>query len=713
LSTGEVVTEAKVRYLDVPAPSASTDGEREPLTFALITLDNGHDHTRPNTFGPEGLASLSRAIDSVEEKLQSGVSLAGVAVTGKPFVFSVGADLKVFSQLKSREDVVDIGQRGHQVFGRLGELSIPSFAFVNGAAMGGGLELTLNCSYRTVDASARALALPEVFLGLIPGWGGSYLLPRLIGTARAAQVIIANPLNMNTMLTPKKALELGVVDAVFEPADFLEQSLQWAAAVTRGAAPVRHNFASEEANAWDAPLDMALAEVEARVRGASPAPYRAIELMLGARTASQSEAFAAEDQALADLTVSPELAASLYAFDLVNKRAKRPAGVPEVSPRTIGAVGIIGAGLMASQLAVLFARRLDVPVHMVDVDHERAVNGLAAAHGELNRLVAKGRLSPDRCSRLTGQITSSTDIAELTDADFVIEAVFEDLDVKAQVLKSVEAVVAPSTLLATNTSSLSVSALAESLQRPERLVGFHFFNPVAVMPLLEVVRGTRTDDSSVSTAFQLAKDLKKSAVLVHDAPAFVVNRLLTRLLNEVLAAIDAGSPVDVVEHALDPLGLPMSPLALLDLVGPAVALHVSRTMQAAFPQRFTVSKSLERLVESGATRFYLAPDTAHGRTPATLDPAVLAQLTQLEQGNAPMTSGQVHDRVLRALADEIDIMLADGVVSEVQDVDLCLLLGAGWPFWLGGITPLLDRTGITAPRTQGPFHHGRPRAFSQ
>ena len=707
----EVVTEAKLRYLDVPQPPRSSGDGQEPLTFALITLDNGHDHTRPNTFGPHGLASLSEAIDSVEERLKSGEPLAGVAVTGKPFVFSVGADLKVFSQLKSHEEVVEIGRLGHRVFGRLSELSIPSFAFVNGAAMGGGLELALHCTYRTVDASARALALPEVFLGLIPGWGGSFLLPHLVGTARAAQVIIANPLNMNTMLTPQQALEHGVVDAMFDPADFLEQSLLWAVAVTGEAiTPRRHRFAADDAGAWDAPLDMALAEVEARIRGASPAPYRAIELMRAARTATQGEAFAAEDQALADLTVSPELAASLYAFDLINKRAKRPVGVPEACPRPIGAVGIVGAGLMASQLAVLFARRLDVPVHMVDVDDDRAEAGLSSARAELTRLAAKGRLSPDRCSRLTRQISSGTEMASLSDADFVIEAVFEDLGVKAQALKSVEAVVAPSTLLASNTSSLSISALADSLQRPERFVGFHFFNPVAVMPLLEVVRGKRTDDVTVATAFQVAKELKKSAVLVHDAPAFVVNRILTRLLDEVLTAIDDGTPVEVVEHALDPLGLPMSPLALLDLVGPAVALHVSRTMHAAFPERFSVSSSLSRLVESGTKRFYLLPDPSQKRVPATLDPAVLAQLAQ---GDAPMDAEQVRGRVLAAVSDEIDTMLSEGVVAEVQDVDLCLLLGAGWPLWLGGITPYLDRAGVTAGRPDGPFHRGRPRAFTR
>jgi 3-hydroxyacyl-CoA dehydrogenase len=255
------------------------------------------------------------------------------------------------------------------------------------------------------------------------------------------------------------------------------------------------------------------------------------------------------------------------------------------------------------------------------------------------------------------------------------------------VFAEVEAVVSAECVLATNTSSLSVTEMAAGLRRPERVVGIHFFNPVAVMPLVEVVRGERTDDATLATAFALGATLKKSCVLVKDAPAFVVNRLLTRFMGEVVAAVDEGTPLAVADHALDGMGLPMTPFTLLQLVGPAVGLHVAETLHAAFPERFAVSANLAALVEAGKPGVY--------RPDFSLDADAVALFAG---GDAPSTAEQVRERVLRALAEEIRLMLDEGVVAEAQDIDLCLLLGAGWPFHLGGITPYLDRTGHARPR---------------
>jgi 3-hydroxyacyl-CoA dehydrogenase len=269
--------------------------------------------------------------------------------------------------------------------------------------------------------------------------------------------------------------------------------------------------------------------------------------------------------------------------------------------------------------------------------------------------------------------------------------VFEELAVKQQVFAEVEAVVSAECVLATNTSALSVTEMAAGLQHPERVVGLHFFNPVAVLPLLEVVRAERTDDATLATAFAVGKALKKSCVLVADAPAFVVNRLLTRFLGEVTAAVDAGTPVAVAERALEPLGLPMTPFELLSLVGPPVALHVAERMHEAFPDRYGVSTGLQRMVELRKTSVYSAP--------GALDP----ELAGLGEGDSPLTAEELRERAERALAEEIGLMLAEGVVSGVQDIDLCMLLGAGWPFWLGGISAYLDRTGVSEAVTGARF----------
>ncbi|MFC3505238.1 3-hydroxyacyl-CoA dehydrogenase NAD-binding domain-containing protein [Micromonospora krabiensis] len=668
----EVVTRALLRQVNVP-------GLDRPA--ALITLDNGLDHTKPNTFGPAGLASLDEAITAA-----LAADPAFVAVTGKPYIFCVGADIVGLPQLADREQALEIGRLGHRVFARLKDSTVPTFAFVNGAAMGGGLELALHCHYRTLSGGAAALALPEVSLGLVPGWGGTQLLPNLIGIPAATQVIIQNPLMQNKMLKPKQAAELGIADILLEPADFLERSLEWAAGVVRGEVTVTRPEVDRDM--WAGVLYFARQTLDARLHGAVPAAYKALDLLDTAKDADFAVGTAAEDEALADLVFSEELRSGLYAFDLVQRRAKRPAGAPDKGlARPVTKVGIVGAGLMASQLALLFARRLQVPVVMTDLDQSRVDKGVGYVHTQIEKAVTKGRMDKGTAAKLYGLVSGSVDKGAFADADFVIEAVFEDLGVKKQVWAELEKIVKPEAVLATNTSSLSVTEMAADLEHPERVVGFHFFNPVAVLPLLEIVRGERTDDATLATAFAVGKQLKKSSVLVKDAPAFVVNRLLTRFLGTVFAAVDAGTPLDVANSALDPLGLPMRPLALLQLVGPAVAYHVGGTLHAAFPDRFGVSENLKRIADSGQ--------------PIVVDDEVNPEVAKLlVVGDNPLTAEQVRQNALDALAQEIRLMLDEGVVAEAQDIDLCMILGAGWPFHLGGVTPYLDRTG-TSERVTG------------
>ncbi|MGW4297124.1 3-hydroxyacyl-CoA dehydrogenase NAD-binding domain-containing protein [Micromonospora chersina] len=668
----EVVTRALLRQVNVP-------GLDRPA--ALITLDNGFDHTKPNSFGPGGLTSLDEAITAA-----LAANPAFVAVTGKPYIFCVGADITSLPQLENREQALEIGRLGHRVFARLKDSEVPTFAFVNGAAMGGGLELALHCHYRTLSAGAAALALPEVSLGLVPGWGGTQLLPNLIGIPAATQVILQNPLMQNKMLKPKQAAEMGIADVLLEPADFLERSLEWAAGVVKGEVTVSRPEVDKDM--WAGVLYFARQTLDQRLHGAVPAAYKALDLLETAKDADFAAGTAAEDEALADLVFSEELRSGLYAFDLVQRRAKRPAGAPDKGlARPVTKVGIVGAGLMASQLALLFARRLQVPVVMTDLDQSRVDKGVGYVHTQIEKAVSKGRMDKGTAAKLYGLVSGSVDKSVFADADFVIEAVFEDLGVKKQVWAELEKIVKPEAVLATNTSSLSITDMAADLEHPERVVGFHFFNPVAVLPLLEIVRGERTDDATLATAFAVGKQLKKSSVLVKDAPAFVVNRLLTRFLGTVFAAVDQGTPLDVANSALDPLGLPMRPLALLQLVGPAVAYHVGGTLHTAFPERFGVSENLKRIADSGQ--------------PIVVDDQVNQDVAKLlVVGDQPLTAEQVRQNALDALAEEIRLMLDEGVVAEAQDIDLCMILGAGWPFHLGGVTPYLDRTG-TSERVTG------------
>ncbi|WP_030395005.1 3-hydroxyacyl-CoA dehydrogenase NAD-binding domain-containing protein [Kitasatospora purpeofusca] len=678
LFPGEVVTTAHVRHLDLPLQAGR---------LALITLDNGFDHTKPTTFGPGSLLKLSEALDQVEAEAAEG-TVVGAAITGKPFIFAVGADLKGVELLQQHADALAIGKGGHEVFKRIAALPVPTFAFYNGAAMGGGVEVGLHCDYRTVSAGVPAFSLPEVFLGLVPGWGGCSILPNLIGPAKAVKVIIENSMAQNKQLKGKDVFELGIADAIFEPADFLEQSLLWAAKVLKGDVAVERE-AIDRGKGWDDAVAWGRMVADAKVHGAAPAAYRALDIIAQVKDQDLQAGFDAEDAALADLIMGGELRSGIYAFNLVQRRAKRPVGAPDKSlARPVSKVGVVGAGLMASQLALLFARRLEVPVVLTDIDQERVDKGVGYVHAEIDKLLGKGRIGKDKANRLKGLVSGSLDkAAAFGDADFVIEAVFEEMGVKQTVFADLENVVSPTCVLATNTSSLSVTEMASKLKHPERVVGFHFFNPVAILPLLEIVRGEKTDDVSLATAFGVSKKLKKTAVLCKDAPAFVVNRILTRFMGEIQGIIDEGTPIATVEKGVEPLGLPMSPIVLLELVGPAIALHVSETLHGAFPERFTVSENLGRVVKAGKRGFYTWVDGQQ-----VLDPEVLELLTF---GDTVLTEEQVLGRALEAVAQEIGLMLEEGVVAEAQDIDLCMITGAGWPFHLGGITPYLDREGIS------------------
>ena len=681
----EVVTHALIRDIDL-----TPFGHKGSL--ALITLDNALDHTRPNTLGPQSLASIDAAItDAVSRKP------AAIAVIGKPFIFAAGADLSGLAFLNKREQALAIGKLGHDVFRRFDEIGIPTFAFINGLALGGGLEIGLHCKYRTL-ASTAFTALPEVFLGLVPGWGGATILPKLIGPERAVQVIIGNSLNNNTMMKAKDALALGVVDAVYEPADFLERSVAFAAGVLSGSVKVeRKDYSSDPA--WDSALAAGRAAALKKYGGAELAsPTKALELMAAAKSNTRAAGFDAEDVALADLTMSDPLRASLYAFNVIQKKRKKVEGAPKPAlGRKVARVGVVGAGLMASQLALLLLRNLKCPVVMTDIDQERADKGVAWVKNELAKLVEKKRMSAESAGRLALLISGSSDQQVFAGCDFVIEAIFEELSLKQELFKKLEKIVGPECVLATNTSSLSVEAMSQGLEHPERVVGFHFFNPVAIMPLLEVARTSKTDDATTATAVNIGKELKKTMIICKDAPGFVVNRLLTRFMGEITDAVDEGTDPQVADNAMRSIGFPMSPFELLGLVGPGVALHVSETLNANLGPRYRISPTMQAMVKEGVKTFYIKGEDGK----FTANPAALALV---HKGTTPSSAEEVRLRALKALAEEARMMLDEGVVSTPAEIDLCMLMGAGWPMHLGGILPFLDREGISESVCGQRFH---------
>jgi 3-hydroxyacyl-CoA dehydrogenase/enoyl-CoA hydratase/carnithine racemase len=659
--------------------------------IAIVTMDNGQDYKKPTTFDADAMQSLGKALKSIIKD----PDVKGMLLTGKHYIFAAGADLTQVPFITTFEQGYGIGKVGHDTMKQIMALPFPTVAAINGAALGGGLEISLYCQYRTVSRSVTALAFPECFLGLIPGWGGCTLGTRLVGLENILELIIANPLSQNRMINGTKAYEMGLADRLFDSAEFLDESLQFLMDIIAGKVQVeRPPFKPTNVKPI---IGKARTMVDARIHGAAPAPYRALELIEGACNWDIDRGFEEENKALGDLIKSQYCKAGIYSFDLVNRYAKKPRGIPDAKPKTIDKVGIIGAGLMASQLAQLLIYRLGVPVVMKDIKQEIVDKGCAYVAGEFQKMVEKGMMPEARARYLSSLLKGTLDDEDFADCDFVIEAVFEEMKIKKLVFAATEAVVKPDCILATNTSSLSISEMAADMKHPERVVGFHFFNPVAVLPLVEVIKGVKTNDLTLATAFDLAKKLKKTGILVKDAPAFLVNRVLTKMLVDCLTMVDEGATFQQVDDALLALGLPIAPFELLALVGPAVALHVGETLNSAFgPDRFPLNANFKKLVDARKPGVYLPQNKTK-----KVDPEV--EKFWVKAGQREFRPEEIREQVLNNLAREVDLILNEKVVLSSRDVDLGMIMGAGWPFFMGGLTMYLDMAGITPKVLQKVF----------
>ncbi|MCG6983224.1 MAG: enoyl-CoA hydratase/isomerase family protein [Deltaproteobacteria bacterium] len=659
--------------------------------IALLTMDNGEDYKKPTTFDEEALNSLNKALDSIQKESD----VKGILLTGKPYIFAAGADLTQIPFINTFEQGKAIGQFGHATFKRIMELPYPTVAAINGAALGGGLEISLYCDYRTVSKGVTALAFPECFLGIIPGWGGSTLAPRLLGPEKALELIVYNPLNQNRMIKGFQAFDMGLADRLFDTAEFLDDSIRFLEGIIESREKVERK--PVDSSNLKPLLKKARDFVDSKVHGAAIAPYRALELIEGAFSWDVDQGFSEEDKALGDLIKSRQCKASIYSFDLVQRRAKRPAGVPQTDPLKVSKIGIIGAGLMASQLALLFLRRYEIPVVIKDIKQEFVDKGIKYIQAELDKLVEKERLSEAKARHLLTLVQGTLDWTDFADCDFVIEAVFEQMQVKQQVFAEAEEVVSSKCILATNTSSLSITTMASKLRHPERVVGLHFFNPVAVLPLVEIIPGDKTNDVTIATTFAVAKQLRKTAIRVKDSAGFLVNRILTKMLVDCLDMVDEGADFQRVDEAALSLGLPMAPFELLGFVGPAVAAHVLETLNRAFgPQRFPVNQNLRRMVDANMPGIYI------GEPPNLRENPELKDLWQ-KRGEKEFRREEITERVLTNLTREIDLIMEEKVVGDTRDVDLAMIMGAGWPFFMGGVTMYLDMAGYTPKVLQKVF----------
>lgn len=656
---------------------------------AWITFDRPGE--KVNLLTVAVLREFGRLVEEVDAAARAGAVRAVVVRSAKPG-FIAGADLNELASVSSPDQASQIAAEGHRILGRLGELGAPSLAAIGGTCLGGGLELALACTYRAAASSHDAqIGLPEVRLGLLPGLGGTTRLPRLIGLARALDLILTG-----RAVTPRDALRLGLVDEVLPVENFDAWIARRAQALARGERP----FPARRKpplllRALDGtPLGRRLlaSRIRSRIlretRGQYPAALRALDVALRGYGRPLETGLRLEAQALGELLVS-EVCKNLIAVFRMTERARKRA--PAAAARPVRRSAVVGAGVMGAAIAELFAYR-GIPVRLKDVDWARVADGVRRARQLLER--AGRQLPAHELERRIECLGGAVDYTGFRTADVVIESVVEKMEVKTRVLRELEEYVGPDTVIASNTSALSITELQDALRRPERFCGMHFFNPAHRMPLLELVRGRRTDDTAIATAFAAATLLGKTPVLVADAPGFLVNRVLGAYLTEAGHLVQEGMKPRALEAAMESFGMPMGPLRLLDEIGFDVARDALVTLQTKLGPRFAAAPAIERALTSGrlGKKGGLGFYRYRGDRPAGLDPEILRTLGA---GATPRTpTEEAPSRMVLAMVNEAARALADGVVATAEDVDTAMILGTGFPPFRGGLLRYADSVGV-------------------
>ncbi|HUP19744.1 MAG TPA: 3-hydroxyacyl-CoA dehydrogenase NAD-binding domain-containing protein [Gemmatimonadota bacterium] len=650
-----------------------------------------------NVWTRETLDELERVL----EELTGHDELAGIVfASGKADSFVAGADVEMLAAVGSPDEARGLARRGQVAFQRLADLSVPTVAAIHGACMGGGLEFALACSFRVAsDHDATRLAFPEVQLGIVPAWGGTQRTTRVTGLQDALDLILSS-----RRVSARRAERIGLVDQAVPPGRLLEIATETAVAAARGrdvpGGPGGGGLAEVllEKNPLGRRivLSQARKRTRERTRGRYPAPLVAIDVIeIGLREGFDA-GLAAEADAVADLFENP-VAGHLMWIYRQREAARRPP--VEAPARPVRRLGLLGAGVMGGGIAEV-AAWAGVSVRMKDVDFSRVAEGLAHAARIARAAEKRRKLTPLARRDLLNRISGTVDYTGFGRVDAVVEAIVEDLEIKRRVLAEVEREVPEAAVLATNTSSLRVDDLAVALDRPDRFGGLHFFNPVEKMPLVEVVRGTRTSEATVATLHALARELGKTPIVVADGPGFWVNRLLFPYLNEAAHLYAEGVAIEELDGALEEFGLPMGPLALLDEVGLDVAAKVGKVMEKAFPERMKPSPLLHRLENTGrlgrksGLGFYRYEGGERKGPDESLREEIGLATASADAEATVYDDDYLVSRTLYPMVDEAARALADGVVATAGEGDLALVLGIGWPPFRGGLMRWADSVGL-------------------
>jgi 3-hydroxyacyl-CoA dehydrogenase / enoyl-CoA hydratase / 3-hydroxybutyryl-CoA epimerase len=625
---------------------------------------------------------------------------AAVLISGKPDSFIAGADIDEFSALTTESAAERLSFEGQEMVNRVEALAKPVVAAIHGACLGGGLELALACHYRVAtDHPKTQLGLPEVQLGLIPAAGGCQRLPRLIGARAALDLILGGRSERGA-----RALRLGLVDELVPPSILRATALAAADRVARQGPPRRAPrgglpgyFLDRTVAGRRMVYRAAEKQVRSRTGGHYPAPLRALEAVRVGLEQGITAGLAEEHRAFGELAVG-DVSRRLVQVFFATTALKKDDGIPPgtAAPRQIRRLGVVGAGFMGAGIAGTAALNVEVDTRLKDADLARVGQGLRAAGGVLAERLRRKRLTRSQYERLSALLSGGDDYRGFARADLVIEAVYEDLELKRRVLAEVESVTRPEAIFASNTSTIPIHQIAARAERPERVLGMHFFSPVEKMPLLEVIPTDATAPEAIVTAVRFGRRMGKTVIVVADQPGFWVNRILSPYLNEAAILLTEGVPVEVIDQAMTAWGFPVGPIALLDEVGLDVAQKAGAVMHASFGDRLRPPETLAGLLADGrlgrksGRGFYRYRD-GHK---AGVDDSIYRLL-----GVRPVADADpsvVERRLVYAMLNEAAMAMDDGVVRSPRDGDVGALFGIGFPAFRGGPLRLVDD--LTAAR---------------
>lgn len=654
-----------------------------------------------NKFSPEILEELEQVIDQAAQD-KSIQSL--ILKSGKEGVFIAGADLNTFKEAEHNPAMIsELIQKGHRVFSKIQALPFPTIALIDGTCLGGGTECALACTYRIgTDHPKTSIGLPETQLGIFPGWGGTQRLPRLIGLQAALKMILTGK-----PVDGKKASKMGLVD-VYYPSSFAEErTYTFAKEVGLKRSKRKKSFIDKllEGN----PIGRALIFKKARqnvlkvTKGNYPAPIIALDLIKKTYSLPLEKGLQKEIEVFTK-AIENELSGSIHLINLffINEALKKQPEGKQAEPLPVESAAVLGAGTMGGGIAWAFSNR-DINIRMKDVNWDAVAKGYEEAGKTFHKLVKKKRLRPHEANQKFHRIIGTTGYEGFKNCDFVIEAIVENLDVKRQVLKEVEQVVSPETIIATNTSSLTVGDISAEMNHPERFVGMHFFNPVPLMPLVEVVAGEKSSPEAIATVVALCKKMKKTPIVVGDCPGFIVNRVFMNAANEVLKMAEEGIPLEKIEKVLVGFGLPMSPFLLIDEIGIDVTYKVSKQFEQAYGERMKIAPLLEKLHQmkllgkKGGKGFYI-----HGKGKPKLNPEIKELITK----KSDLAEQDIIERPIFLMVNEASRCLSEKMISEPGYLDMAMIMGTGFPPFRGGLLRYAQDQGVS-------YVHGKLLNFAE